>query len=82
MKLNGFTLTAALMFAGAAFAQADMTAIDLDGDGLASYDEMIETYTFLDTDRFIAIDTDEDEMISEDELAAAEAAGLLEEPAD
>ncbi|WP_249139008.1 EF-hand domain-containing protein [Actibacterium sp. MT2.3-13A] len=81
MKLKGFTLVAGLLMAGATFA-AEMSDIDTDGDGVASYDEMIVVYTDLTAEAFAEMDASGDAMLDADEMAAAIEAGLLVEAAD
>ena len=77
MKLQGFTLVAGLLVSGAALA-AGMDELDTDGDGLASYEEVVAVYTDLSPENFAKMDANGDEMIDAEELAAAEEAGLLE----
>lgn len=69
----------AALFAAPAFAA--VSDMDTDGDGLASYEEMMAVYTDLTEDVFAEIDTSDDDLVDEDELAAALEAGTIMEPA-
>ncbi|MHC0053010.1 EF-hand domain-containing protein [Actibacterium sp. D379-3] len=77
MKTMIMTLTAALVCAGAAFAEIDMAAIDTDGDGSVSLEELLVEYPEQTGESFAALDSDSDGMLSEAELVAADEAGLL-----
>ena len=50
---------------------------DTDGDGVYSMDEMKAAYPDLTDEVFSEVDANEDGVIDAEELAAAEAAGLL-----
>jgi len=52
---------------------------DADGDGLISFEEALATYPTLTEAVFTELDSDGDGMLNSDELAAAEAAGILTE---
>lgn len=78
MKFTAITLAAALGLAGAAIAQS---VEDTDGDGAFSMEELMVAYPDLSEDGFIQIDTDGDLLVSPDELAEAQASGVLPETA-
>jgi len=52
-------------------------AADLNGDGVYSMDEMKAILPDLTEDTFVVVDTNEDGLIDEDELAAATEAGVF-----
>ena len=79
MKVTIISLAAALGLAGAAHAQG--TPEDTDGDGAFSMQELQVAYPDLSEDGFLLIDTDGDALVSPDELAAAQASGVLPETA-
>jgi len=68
------TTLALLTLAAPAFAQMEM---DTDGDGNVSLEELQAAYPEVGEERFTLIDTDEDGVINEAELTAAQDAGLL-----
>ncbi len=70
------TLTIAVFLAGAAAANAQ-TTIDANGDGKVTYDEMVAVYPDVTEDQFIAADTNDDGLLDEAEMAAAQEAGTL-----
>ena len=59
-------------------AHAETMVEDTDGNGTYSYEEMMAAYPDLTEDAFAAIDTDESDDVSVDELAAAVESGLIE----
>lgn len=62
----------------AAPAFAALSQVDTDGDGLASFEELLVAYPGLEDTVFAEIDTDADGMLNEAELTAAiEAARLV-----
>jgi hypothetical protein len=66
---------AAVLFSAPVFAQ--MADVDTDGDGMASYEELVAVYPSLTEDAFVAMDTNEDGVLDEAEMAAAIEAGTL-----
>lgn len=74
MKPTFIALLATFGFAAASLAS---TVEDADGDGGFSMDEMLVAYPDLTGDTFLQIDADGDALVSEEELAAAIAAGLI-----
>ena len=77
MKKVMITTTAVLVLSGAAFAA--LTDVDTDGDGVASFTEMLALYPTLTEDGFAAIDANGDGVIDEAEMAAAVEGGLIPE---
>ena len=69
--------TVAILAASAAF--ASVGEVDTDGDGVASYTEMLAVYPTLTEDGFGAIDTNGDGVVDAEEMTAAEEAGLIPE---
>ncbi|MEL6206500.1 MAG: hypothetical protein AAFR47_14475 [Pseudomonadota bacterium] len=67
------TALAALALAGPAFAAVE----DLNGDGMFSFEEVLATYPTITQETFVALDADGDGMLTGEEVAAAEADGLL-----
>lgn len=65
----------------AAPALADVSRIDTDGDGRASYAEMVTVYADLSEETFAEIDTNDDDFVDGAEFDAAVEAGLLAAPA-
>lgn len=74
-------LTAATVMAmtAPAWAQADL---DIDGDGVVTYEEVLVAYPDVTAEDFAAMDADGDGVLSADEIAAAQDAGLLAAPAE
>ena len=70
----------AALFAAPAFALA-LSEIDTDGDSLVSFTEMTVLYPELTEEVFAEIDTSDDTLVDEGELAAALASGVIAEPA-
>lgn len=62
----------------AAFA-ADYMAADANQDGMLSLEEVQAILPEVTTDTFVAVDTDGDGLVNADELAAAQAEGLMPE---
>lgn len=77
MKTQILTL-AAVVAASAAFAQ--MADVDQDGDGMATYDEIVAVYPDVTEDQFAEIDTNGDGTLDDAEMTAAIEAGLLVMP--
>lgn len=69
------TLILGLVGAGHAMGQAE--TLDTDGDGMVSYTEMVVAMPELTEAEFLALDANGDALLSVDELAAAEDAGLI-----
>lgn len=71
-------LAAVLTLTGAtAFAEVDASALDIDGDGKVSMEEMLAEFPELTADQFSAVDTDADGFLTVEEIEAGDAAGLL-----
>jgi len=66
----------ALLVAGTttAFAQ---TALDADGDGMVTLAELQAVYPDFSAEDFALADTDDDQMLSEDEMAVAIESGII-----
>ena len=77
MKTQILTL-AAVVAASAALAQ--MADVDQDGDGMATYDEIVAVYPDVTEDQFAEIDTNGDGTLDDAEMTAAIEAGLLVMP--
>ena len=65
-----------LIFAAGTAAQAN-TAIDTDGDGMYSFNEMLAVMPTLTEEVYSSVDTNADGSVDADELAAAQDAGVL-----
>jgi hypothetical protein len=76
MKKYLVAFAATLGLAGTALAQ-EVTVTDTDADGSYSLEELQIVYPELTQEVFDVIDTNCDGGIDEDELAAAQAAGVL-----
>ncbi len=76
MKLKTLHLAglAVVLCAPAAFA---MDALDANGDGLVTFDELLAAVPTATEESFIAMDTNGDGALDADEYAAAEADGTL-----
>ena len=61
----------------ATLAAADMSQLDLDGDGLVSFEEMIASVPTVSEETFTTIDANADGTLDAEEYAAAEEAGVL-----
>ncbi len=68
---------AGLLVLVATMATADMSQLDLDGDGLVSFEEMIASVPTVSEETFTSIDANDDGTLDAEEYAAAEAAGVL-----
>ena len=66
---------ASLAFASAAWAQAAVE--DANGDGMFSIEELLTVFPNITDDIYAEIDVNEDGAVDAEELAAAEAAGLV-----
>ena len=73
-------IVAALGMTASAYAMTMDPAADLNGDGVYSMDEMLAILPDMTEDTFVVVDTNEDGLIDEAELAAATEAGIF--PAD
>lgn len=58
---------------------ADYMAADANQDGMLSLEEVQAILPEVTTDTFVAVDTDGDGLVNADELAAAQAEGLMPE---
>ncbi len=74
MKIFALTI-ASLAFASAAWAQT--TVDDADGDGMYSIEELLTVFPNITDEIFSEIDVNDDGGVDVEELAAAEAAGLV-----
>lgn len=79
MKLAKLSIAALLAASTVAMAQ-DVKAVDADGDGAITAEELMAAYPETNEDIFTAADTNGDGVLDMDELAAAQADGLI--PAD
>ena len=52
-------------------------SLDDNADGMISFDEIQAVFPEIDSDTFMSADTDGDALLSADELAAAQEAGLI-----
>jgi Ca2+-binding EF-hand superfamily protein len=77
MKSVFITTVAVLGLSGAAFAA--LSKVDTDGDGVASFTEMLVVYPTLTEDGFAAMDANGDGVIDAAEMAAAVDGGLIPE---
>lgn len=77
MKKVLIALTTTFALSGAGFAA--MSDVDTDGDGVASFTELLAVYPTLTEDGFSAIDANADGVIDEAEMTAAQDAGLIPE---
>lgn len=77
MKKLLITSSAIFALSGAAFAA--MVDVDSDGDGVASFTELLAVYPTLTEDGFSAIDANADGVVDEAEMAAAQEGGLIPE---
>lgn len=75
MKLLNLATILAVFGLTAAYAQT--TVEDADGDGSYSMEELMVVYPDLTEEVYAEVDTNDDEMVDAEELAAAEEAGLL-----
>jgi len=54
-----------------------LTEVDTNGDGMASYDELLAAVPELTEDAFTLIDANGDGMVDAEEYAAAQEAGMI-----
>ena len=64
----------AVLLGSQAFA---ITTVDANGDGMASFDELLVSVPDLTEDTFTLIDVNGDGMVDAEEYAAAQEAGML-----
>ncbi|PVA11456.1 calcium-binding protein [Pelagivirga sediminicola] len=74
-KFIASVLGMSALAATAAF--ADMSAIDTNGDGLVTMDEIQAAYPEVTAEQFSEIDTNGDGAVDDAEMSAAQDAGLL-----
>lgn len=74
--MKSASIALALLVAGTttAFAQ---TALDADGDGMVTLAELQAVYPDFSAEDFAQVDTDDDEMLNEDEMAVAVESGII-----
>ena len=77
MKKVLVALSSGLLITGAA--QAAMTDVDTDGDGVASYTELLAVYPSLTEEGFNAIDVNADGVVDDTEMTTAVDNGLIPE---
>ncbi|SLN18110.1 EF hand [Roseovarius albus] len=70
-------ITTTAIFALSAPAFAALSDIDTDGDGVVSFTELQAVYPTLTEESFSAIDANEDGVIDEAEMTAAQEAGVI-----
>ncbi|MDA8747828.1 EF-hand domain-containing protein [Litoreibacter sp.] len=75
MKKILITTSALFALSGAAFAA--VADVDTDGDGVASFTELLAVYPTLTEDGFSAIDANGDGVVDDAEMAAAQEGGLI-----
>ncbi len=75
MKKVLITTSAFFVFSGAAF--ASVANVDADGDGVASFSEILAVYPTLTEGGFRAMDTNGDGVVDDTEMTAAQETGLL-----
>ena len=75
-RILGTGFAGAVALAGS-MAIADIAALDTDGDGLVSFEEMIAAVPTVSEETFTTIDTNADGTLDAEEYAAEEAAGTL-----
>ena len=76
-KLKLKLALATLLGLGASVAVAQVMVEDSDGDGMFSMEELVATYPAMTEDLFVVVDANEDGAVDAEELAQAQAAGLL-----
>ncbi len=81
MRRAAVGMVLAALFATPAIALM-VSDVDTDGDSLISFAEMTEQYPDLTEEDFGKIDTNEDGLVDDAELATALEAGLIETPAE
>lgn len=77
MKKVLITTTAVFALSGAVFAA--VADVDTDGDGVASFTELLAVYPTLTEEGFSAIDANGDGVVDEAEMTAAVEGGLIPE---
>lgn len=70
-------ILATLLGLGATAAMAETAVEDANGDGVFTMDELVVAFPTLTEDTFVIIDGNGDGAVDPEELAAADAAGLL-----
>lgn len=75
MKKILIATTALFTLGGAAFAA--VADVDTDGDGVASFTELLAVYPTLTEEGFSAIDANGDGVVDDAEMAAAQEGGLI-----
>ncbi|MEM9582065.1 MAG: hypothetical protein AAGA08_03030 [Pseudomonadota bacterium] len=75
MKKILITATALMTLGGAAFAA--VADVDTDGDGVASFTELLAVYPTLTEEGFSAIDVNGDGVVDDTEMTAAQDGGLI-----
>lgn len=73
--MKRIVIIAGIVAAGPALAQ--VAALDTDGDGLASYEEMAAAYPDMTPEAFASVDTSADGVVDDAEMAAAQEAGVI-----
>jgi len=74
--MRSLFITTALALLATQVAQAgDISAVDLNGDGMLSSEEFAAAYPDAVPDLFVAVDLDGDGLIDADEFSAATASG-------
>ena len=81
MRRAAVSAIAVALFAAPAFALT-VSDLDTDGDSQVSFTEVTVKYPSMSEEDFAEIDTSDDFVLDEAELAAALEAGMIEEPAD
>ncbi len=75
--MTKFIALALGMGAMATTAFADVSAMDVNGDGLLTMDEVQAAYPEVTADQFSQIDTNGDGAVDDAEMTAAQEAGLM-----
>jgi hypothetical protein len=75
--MTKFIVMALGMGAMATTAFADISAMDTNGDGLLTMDEVQAAYPEVTADQFSQIDSNGDGAVDDDEMAAAQDEGLM-----
>ena len=75
--MKNIVLKTAMMIALSATALSAQAEVDVDGDGVLSYNEMLAAYPAMTEESFIAMDTNADGAVDADELKVANEAGLI-----
>lgn len=74
MKTTRFALAVLLAGTTSAFAQS---ALDADGDGLVSLEELRALYADFSDEDFTQLDIDDDGMLNDDEVALGTESGMI-----